>query len=470
MIAPLLALALAAHPVAPDSALLALHGSDLQQLRGFLQTAGSSAPTLTPGPLGRALGSALAIDALDPATWPEAGLDPSGPVSLLGFPDGASVLVLPVKDPAKVAARAMEGLRSAGLPMQKKAGGLTVVTAVVASTDARASWRGQVAISRTRAALWLGGGSIERNVEALSAKPNLARAKGLSGPITLVGSEAGGTFAAALTPSATALGIDARAQGKTAMLAPLKSDRFGALKPAGMLAARADLAPAALAEARGQLEALLRMLISRAGGPAVPDQLASALGDLAGPVALVVTGLDARRGEGSSIVDEYFLASHAYAAQVKDPARAKAALGTLTEALQNGKAALAKAPSPVPGLHRKLQVAPGRTFFFGLVDDVLYAANDLAARDALLPALAGAEGPVAHAGTLQLDGPQAALALGRLSILDAARSGPLAALFGLAIEGGPLLKASGTTTLNADPEPNGLRLRGTVNLAPPPAP
>ena len=100
--------------------------------------------------------------------------------------------------------------------------------------------------------------------------------------------------------------------------------------------------------------------------------------------------------------------------------------------------------------------------WFGLAGDVLYAANDANARDALLNALGNAGGSDVHGGQVVLDGVRTAQSLGRLSLLDAARSTELAALFALALEAGPLFKALGTSTFTVESEPKGAKLKGAL--------
>jgi hypothetical protein len=470
MLAPLLALALAANPV-PRSAVVIPHGKSLEPLRALLTRAGSYAPTLSPGPLGRALGAALALDALDRSAYAEAGLDPDGPVSLLGFDGGALALVLPVKDAGKVQARAVANLPSLGTVRQEKRGG---VTSVLAERPAGrgSELAGGVALSKTRAALWVDGADPAFLRAALTARPPGAeRASGLAGEITLL-SDAEGTapaLAVGLSPSATGLAVDARAMSKAPALAASARDPFAKLEVAAPIVIRASLAGPALVELRRRLQVPLRALLSRAGVTAMPPQVAELLERLTGPSALVITGLDGLRGAGSTELDRAFLPSQAAAAQVREPAQVQAALEALGGLLRGASVACETVQAPVAGTHLQLKLDARRAIYLGLVGEVLYLADDPGARDLLLGGLATASGADDHAGRVVLDGPRAAQALGHLSLLDAARSPELAVLLGVAIEAGPLLKASGPSVLTLDPEPHGTRIRGSLSLPPSPA-
>jgi len=466
MFAPLLALALAAQPM-PHAGVYAAHATALSNLRTFLTRASAFAPVLSPGPLGRALGAPLAVDALDVGGWPEAGLDPKGPV-LAGEWDSGFALVLPLRDASKALARARASLPSSGAVTEAKSGDSTLLVArrPGSGPNAVGELAAAVAISRKRAAIWLGGGDPEFLRAALTARlPGLERARGLSGDWVATAVQRRGVGAAVgLAPAADALAVDARVYARGPIAVANRADPFAGFAPAGMLYANVSLAPQALPNARAQLLALLRALLTQTRKPVPRAELGALLDGLAGPVALVATGLNTARGPGSTFADRYFLVSHAYAAQVRDPAKATAALDALVNAMHAAQMPLTDAPEGAAKGSHQVQLGPNRALFFGLEGSVLYLANDAEARTALLSALPKAPAPSAHAGSLTVDGPRAGSQLAHLSILDAARSSDLAALFGLAVEAGPLLKALGTTTFSAEPEPHAVRLRGTLAL------
>jgi hypothetical protein len=454
MCAPLLALLLAAAP--PAAAVNASDPAALAGLRAFLTTASVYAPALEPAPLGRALGSGLAVDVLDRSAWGSTGLDPAGGATAWVLDDGTTVLVLPVKDPKRLLARAHLGLESLGTVTTEHAAALTTLTA-----RSNGAAQGQVVVGKGKVALWLGGGHAARTVEALSAKqpaPELAR--GLTGPLTVLadaGLRAG--LGAGLSPKASELGMDVRFAGGGPLLAHGVESALGKLVVPGALFVRADLSPLALREVRGNLLPLLQSVLPESARPGATPLLES----LSGPVALVVTGLDPDAGKGHSEADNSFLLRQALAAEVKDPAHTLELFNALVT--QSGGEVL---PLTAPGTHARIRIGSRRELYLGLSEAILYLASDTSSREALLAGLPAAHGMAAHAGEVVLDGPRVETLLGKISILDAAKSTLLAGLFAVAVEGGPLLQALGTTTWVLEADPKGARATGTLHLAPPP--
>jgi len=475
MLGPLLALTLLGSTPTPRSAVIVPHAQSLAEARAFLTSASLYAPSLTPGPLGRSLGAPLALDVLDLSAWADAGLDVNGSVSMFSFSRSLAVVVVPVKDANKVLERARANLPSAGTVTEEKKGGITTLIARRPNRDA-SEIAGGIAIGKKSAAIWFGGNDASILKAALTAKPpNPERAKGLAGSIQVLGEGTSPStgFALGLAPSASGMNVEGRVDTGKPLVAESPHDAFAKLAPAAALMAHGTLSPSALAISRGQAEAQLKVVVSALGIPVVPPQLDALLSQFSGPAALLITGLDPDRGAGSTDLDRYFLVSHAYAAQVKDPAKTAANLDALTALLgQLPNAPWQQTTAPVPGKHALLRVRPGRVVWFGLAGDVLYAANDANARDALLNALGTSGGSDVHGGQVVLDGVRTAQSLGHLSLLDAARSTEMAAIFALALEAGPLFKALGTSTFTVEAEPKGAKLKGALTFpaAPKPAP
>lgn len=449
MCAPLLALMLCAAPASP--VVVSAEPAAIDGLRAFLAAAAAHAPALEPAPLGRSLGTDLALDLLDRSAWPSAGLDPSGTATAVVLRDGATVLLLPVKDAKRAQGRAQLGLQSQGTVGVEKAAGVTTLTARAATAV-----QGKVAFAKSKAALWLGGGDPARLPEALAARaPSPERARGLKGPLTVlaeVSPHAG--IGAGLSPHGSDLDMDVRLAGEGPLVARGVESALGKLTMAAPLFLRADGSALALEALRGTLLPLLHGLLP---APA-REGLRQLTALFSGPAAWVVTGLDPGVGQGS---DQLFVLRQALAAEVQDPAQAQERLDALLA--QAGGEAL---PLPAPGKHARIRLGGHRELLLGLSGRVLYLATDASARDGLLAALPTAQGTAATAGEVVLDGPRAAQLLGKVSILDAARSPLLAGIFAVAVEGGPLLKALGLTRWTIAPDPKGARVTGTLHVAP----
>ena len=465
MFAPLLALSLlAAPPRAPKAVLQAPRAAALADLRAFLQTASTYAPTLSPGALGRALGGALAIDVLDPSGWAAAGLDPKGP-AWAELSDSGDALMLGVTTSKAVLARARASLPSSGAVSERKRGGATLLVARSSTGEVTAA----VAVSARRAAIWLGGADPAFLLGAVRARPPSAE-RSVDGALT-ARLRADGTLGmtVGLAPSARALSVDAVVANRGSLLASGGRDAFAKLALTAPWVAHAALSRRGLSLARAQAEAMLHGLLDAPGKAFPTRQVAAVLDPLAGPVAALGTGLNPALGKGQGVRAAYFLVRQAEAGQVRDPAQARAALDALVKALEANGLAVRDAQAKAPGAHHQLSVA-GRTLYFGLTGAVLYLASDAGARDALLGALPTSAGAEAHAGAVQVNGPLASAALGHLSIFDAAGSRALTALFAAAVEAGPLLRTLAPTTFTLDADPRGARLRGTLSFIPARAP
>jgi hypothetical protein len=152
----------------------------------------------------------------------------------------------------------------------------------------------------------------------------------------------------------------------------------------------------------------------------------------------------------------YFALRHGWAAEIKDAPGAARALEALASARGFRKAGGGVVLATPDG---EVQV--------GLSGNHLYVANDAGARQSLLAGLKGAApGKLAHG----LEGEFEALPLGKalsgVSVLDAVGNAEAAGLFALALELGPLLRASGTVTVSADAAGTAQRFRLEWPLAP----
>jgi hypothetical protein len=140
------------------------------------------------------------------------------------------------------------------------------------------------------------------------------------------------------------------------------------------------------------------------------------------------------------------------------------ALRSLVGKIKAHGTSVSDARGPGNGPHFSLKVGQ-RQVYVGIAGSVLYLSNDLPARDMALAALHDAKpGKRAHALVLDIDGPVAASALRRISILDAPKSPELASLFAFGVEGGSLLKAAGNIPGFAEPAAKGAHFEISLQL------
>jgi hypothetical protein len=448
----------AAHPPADPEPALRLdvkQAADLGKLKSFLTSASRYAPVLQPGPLGRSLGSSLAIDLLDPSSWSGTGLDARGPAFAIVERGGAATVGLSVLKPAQVLDRAAHSLVTLGKVEEEKLAGRKVEVAFAPGEGASRQPAGAVAAWGTRALIHLAGNDLSLFKEQLTAKPTSAeRFKGLTGELHLSGPAA----VVALAASSTALAADGRwSLGGSAVAAP-RGDPLGAFAPRAIAWGRATLTPLGLRELDPWLADLFDALQEEvACARCSAGALRPLLDELTGSVAFATTSIKPDQAGPSSAIDRAGVAPSTGLAVIKDPARARAILDAAVR--QWGGVV-----STLGGTHWQVGLPHQQTLYLGLEGPVLYLSNSRESRDAVLASLAQASGQAQHPGEVHLDGVRLAKALGTLSVLDAARTNDLAILFGAAVEAGPLLEALGPVSATFDEDPAGVRIHAVASL------
>lgn len=470
----LIALSLAAAPRGPiagrgaDFAVFVRSPKDaLPPLRAFLERASAFSPVLSPKALGSELGRPLGADLLDVASLAAAGVDVSAPITF-SAEKGATVVCLAGRKSA------VEGLRARmaeGGPLEVRAHG----GARLEGLGDR--WRAGFATKGPQLCFASGAGALAALKSAVDAMggAGLAEtrtwsgaARELDGPVlAFAGGQASAGAAAALRPEPRRLAVKGRWFGAMALAAPREGEAVLGWSAGTPLVASARLAPAAWADPRSPFAAALVELGAAASPrkePAAARALWEALqGRCAGPLGLIATGIDpAAAGQP---LGRAFLYPQAWAAALKDEAQGAAAVRGALERLRAAGARVE--PEPREGETGPFRIAAGeRSFFVGVRAGAVVVANDAAARDLAFAALEGKGRGAARAAQLALDGPKAAAALARISLLDAARSPALGALFAASIEAGPLLRAAGALSARADPAPDGGAFELELSLPP----
>jgi hypothetical protein len=242
--------------------------------------------------------------------------------------------------------------------------------------------------------------------------------------------------------------------------APAATDPFGSFEPQTLASTHGVLTASALGMLKPQAQARLGPVVAHACPTCDAKRVGAVVDQLSGPYAWLGAGFAPALVRGSHDVDDFLMVSQSMAVGVSGKGD-EAVAALFAELVAKAKAE--KVSLPNPGEHLKVQLDAGRFVWLGHAPGLLYLASSEPARAALLGQLSGPTLPP-HGAQLRLDGPRAALALGTLSMLDAGKSAELLALFGVAVEGGPLLNALAPVLLTADPEPTGARLRGTVSM------
>jgi hypothetical protein len=220
-----------------------------------------------------------------------------------------------------------------------------------------------------------------------------------------------------------------------------------------LLRARLDAARTG-AQARA-LASTLSRACRECDGRAVDRAVEALAAQLTGQVLLHLEGFRLKPPPRTHLA-RYFALRHAWVAEMKDAAAADKALGLLASARGLRRAGGGVVLATEDG---EVQV--------GLSGNHLYVANDARARQSVLAALPGAkQAPLPHGLVAELDAQALGKALGGVSLLDAVGNTEAAGLFAVALEAGPLLRASGVLSLHADKAGAGQRFRLEWPLAP----
>ncbi len=471
----IVALSLAAAPRGPvagrgaDVAVFIRSPKDaLPPLCDFLDAASAYAPMLSPHALGADLGRPLGADLLDASSLAAAGVDVAAPMTV-SQEKGATVVCLSGRKPA---AEALQARFAAAGPLEARAHRGARLEGVAVGGE----WRAGVASKGVQLCFASGAGSLAALKSAADAMggAGLAEtrawaiaARELEGPVVAFAGGRGAHFAVALRSQARRLAARGRWSGTTPLAAPRDGEPLLGWSAAAPLVASAKLAPAAWAEPSGgpfasALEELAAAALPRKDATAARALWEALKGRCAGPLALIVAGIEpAAAGQPAGGA---FLYRQAWAAALKDEAQGAAAIRAALAKLSAAGARVE--PEPREGEAGPFRLAVGeRSIFVGVRAGAAVVANDAGARDLAFAALEGKpRAGAARAGQLTLDGPKAAAALSRISLLDAARSSELGALFAASIEAGALLRAAGTFAARADPEPEGGRFEAELSL------
>jgi hypothetical protein len=478
VISVFLAFTLAAAPRGPlagrgaDFAVLIRSPKDaLPPLRAFLERASAFAPALSPNALGSALGQPLGVDLLDAPALASAGVDVAAPITL-SEEKGATVVCLAGRKPLADGLR-REAARAGPVEARFYGGARLEGTASGGS-----AWRAGFASKGTQHCFAWGAGALAALKSAVDAMGGAglaesrswaSAARELDGPVlAFLGASGLADAAAALRPGPLRLAARGRWSGAVALSKPREGEPLLGWSAAAPFVASAKLAPAGWSDPPKGVVARALVELGAAACPRKDPEAARALwealkGRQAGPLGLIVAGIDpSAAGEPHG---KLFLFRQAWAAPLKDGAQAVAALRAALEKLRAAGARVE--PEPGTGEEGPYRIAVGaRSLFVGARGGALVLANDPGARDLAFSALGVEARGAAHAAQLSLDGPRAAAALSRVSLLDAARSPEMGALFAASIEAGALLKAAGTVALWAEPDAAGGTFEAELSLPP----
>lgn len=445
MLALALAAALAAAPAprVAASTVTVLHIPQLDQAQGlnaFLTRAGASSQLLNPEAWRGELHPLLPLDLGKPEAMEALGIDAAGPLTVSMRQDGR-IACTRVKD-AKVFQEATANV----LARNGDVKGGTVKGVTTLRAPGAAGGFGGYVLKGQEACAFLSTDSDEalrkEAAKLVALKAPAADARMATVPGVLYVSTKDGVLAL----DGTAKGL--KVEGTTTKL-PLPpflargTSPYGAMSPTGLLFARAQVAPTGVAQAVESVADAVRTVCPAcpaADVKGVTDALAKQL------TGQVLLGVDSVAVRGSLRKPEvrFFAAKQALAAEVTDPAAAKAALAPLAKfpgarALEDGYAMEARGGS----VYVRLK---GKQLVFG---------NDSTVTQAVLASLPEKGGPLKRAVEFTLDPKKLARGLSQVSLMDVMGDERLAALFGASTELGPLLAKSDSITGWLDSAPNG---------------
>ena len=446
MLALALAATLAAAPAprVAASTVTVLHIPQLDKLQGltaFMTRAGASSQMLNPASWSGELHPFLPIDVTRPESLAELGIDATGPLSVSMRQDGR-LSCTRVKD-AKVFQEATANVLARNGDV--KAGTVKGVTTLRATTG-MGSFAGYV-LKGAEVCSFL---STTESDEAL--RKEAAKLVALKAPAAdaRMGAVPGVLYVATQQGvfglDGTANGLKVEGTATKLPLPPFQSQGtspYGAMAPAGLLFARAQVAPTGVTQAVGSVRDAVQTVC-----PTCPaDQVKGVTDALAKQLTgHLLFGVDSVSVRGSLRKPEvrFFAAKQALAAEVLDPAAVKAALAPLAKfpgakALDDGYSMEAKGGS----VYVRLK---GRHLVFG---------NDSTVTQTVLASLPEKGAPLARAVDFTLDPKKVARALSQVSLMDVMGDDHLAGMFAASAEVGPLLAKSERITGWLDSAPNG---------------
>jgi len=445
-----------AHPASDGWA----HVPRLDALSGlgeFSRVAGRSSPLLRSAVFSEELLPLLQVDVTDAKALAAAGLDAAAPFTASLLPAGR-VACFGLSDPAAFRARGDTALRQEGPAWPGNIPGVTSAAAL-RGTEPGLGYVVKGKLACITSAPRAGGAALLKSAAKLLGPPappaGWKEGKGLPGDF-FIGTKDGAVMG--VRASAAGLSVEGRAPGLPFGLpGPLgagTSPYAGVTRTGpGLLRARLDAARTG-AHARALASTLARAC-RECDGRAVDRAAEQLAQQLTGHVLLHVEGFRLKPPPRTHLA-RYFALRHAWAAEVKDA-------GATARALESLGAAR--------GMRRAgggtVMATPDGEVQLGLSGNHLYVANDAGARQSVLAALPGATpGQLAHGLEAELEAAALGKALGGVSVLDAVGNAEAAGFFALALEAGPLLRASGLLSGHADRSGTGQRFHLEWPLVP----
>ncbi|MBU8899094.1 hypothetical protein KRR26_26120 [Corallococcus sp. M34] len=398
----------------------------VQGLTAFLERAGTYSSLLRPAAWRPELHPFLELDPAHPETLAALGIDAAGPATVSMRGDGR-VSCTHLKDAKTFQAKAAEALAPNGAVKPVAAKGVTTV-----SLPRPQGGSVGYALKGDEACAF--GGSDERGALLKEAVRLVGRAPT---PDARMGKVPGVLYLQ--TPEGV-LGLDGTANSlqvegtaSTLPLPPfqaLAASPYGAVKPEGLLVARAQIAPAGVAQALGSVRTAVQSVCPECPADGVKAVAAAVARQLTGAVLLDVDAVQVR-GSLRSATGRFFAGRQALAAEVKDAAAAKAALEPVGQF-----------PGAKPLADGWALAVKGGTLVLRLKGNQLVMGNDEAVTQALLGVLPAAPTAQQHAVEFAVDPKRLARGLSQVSLLDVMGDDSLAAMFAASSELGPLLARS----------------------------
>ncbi|PTL76475.1 hypothetical protein [Vitiosangium sp. GDMCC 1.1324] len=443
MLSLVLAASLAAAPAprAATSSETVVHIPRLDALQGvtaFLDRAGQYAALMRPVVWYAELHPFLSLDPSQPATLTNAGIDPTGPITV-SLRSNGRISCTHLTDAKAFQEKAAAMLASASTKAEVKpttSGGVTTVS-IPRDSGGHTGYalKGQEACAFSTSS----GGFVDdgqgqvmlkeaSRLVGKAPKPD-ARLAQLPGAVYVLLSHRG--LVVGMDGNATELRLEG-----TATQLPLPpfqtsgTSPYGTMKPEGLLFSRARVAPAGVSQAVGSVSASIQQVCPTCP-PAEVSSVARAVAErLTGHVLAVVDSVrsrpNVRTPEG-----RFFAPRQAVAAEVTDAAAMKSAL-----------APLAKFPGAKATEDGYTLDVKGGTLFIRLKSRQLVVGNDEAVTRTLLTAVPQAGAKLPHAVDFTVDPKRLASGLNQVSLMDVVSDQQLAGIFAMGLELGPLLARS----------------------------
>ena len=470
MIGSLVALALAAAPVAPPSlegasaTLLLARLDRMGRMVSFLDRAGQHSVLFRPASWQGDLHPLLSFDPTRPDSVSAAGIDPAGGLSISVFPEGR-VTCVALSDPSRYEPPAQARLAGLGAVGRARDAGASVVVAAVKGhavagyvirgrqSCATEGPRSEELLRKAAKALarppprppWASAASAEDSFYAVSGSTTVQ----LTGKLDVL-EVRGSTRGAGGFP-----GLRSGDSG----LSP-----YGGVAPSGLLLLRARVTPDGVRQALGRFAAQLLASCEICNADVVGSLTGHLRDQLTGEVMLRVDRVKTPPGSLRSGAARYFSVKHAYLAEVSHPEVVSAALESLMKlgAVRAGEDAYTLSAGTGAG---------AGTLLAGLSGRHLYLANDEEALKAALDAVAAAPpAPLEHGADLFADPRLVSRALAKVSLVDLMSSRDLAPLVAVGTELGPLLTHSERLAGWIDGDGKSRRFSFTWKLATQPPP